>query len=130
ERRDAFGWLIEQHEPRIAHQRARDREHLLLAAAHAAARALAHFGQVWKELEQSLRRPAVRTAAPDVQVFQHRELREDAPVLRHPTDAEARDLVGLEAHEIVAVIAHVAPAPADETHDRLHRRGLARAVAA
>ena len=36
--RDALGWLIEQNDERIAHERARDGEHLLLAAAHARGR--------------------------------------------------------------------------------------------
>ena len=48
DRRDAFGRLVEQHQQRIAHQRARDRQHLLLAAAHVAAGPVGHLGRDWE----------------------------------------------------------------------------------
>ena len=49
--------LIEQDAGRIAHQRARDRQHLLLAAGHAPAGPIAHAAEVREQLEQALRRP-------------------------------------------------------------------------
>src|SRR6185369_4149457 len=49
QRRDAFRRLVEEDEVRVAHQRARDREHLLLAAAHPAAGAVGHRGEVGEQ---------------------------------------------------------------------------------
>ena len=60
ERRDALRRLVEQNKQRIAHQRARDGEHLLFAAAHARAGRCAHLGEVWEKLEQRFRRPGRR----------------------------------------------------------------------
>ena len=46
--RNPLGGLVEQHEQGVAHQRAGDREHLLLASAHFAAATAAHFSKVRK----------------------------------------------------------------------------------
>src|SRR5439155_20511218 len=127
------GRLIEQHHARIAHERACHGEHLLLAAAHAPAGALAHFGQVRKQLEDPLFAPrwaAVRRAAADIEVLAHAEVGENAAIFRHPAQAEPRDLEGLKAQELRAVEAHATGAAPDETHDRLHGGALAGAVAA
>ncbi len=48
-RSDAFGRLIEHHQQRVAHQGARHGKHLLLAARHVRAAALAHFREIGKE---------------------------------------------------------------------------------
>ncbi len=96
-RRDALGRLVEQHQQRVAHQRARHRQHLLLAAAHVRAEPVGHAAEVGKQLEQLRGRPRRRgpavgklraAAAADVEIFQHRQVGEDAPVLRH--EAERR----------------------------------------
>src|SRR6185312_474236 len=52
--REALERLIEQDRARIAHERARDRQHLLLAARHLPAAPLAHAPEVGKELEELL----------------------------------------------------------------------------
>ena len=57
DRRDAFGGLVEQHQQRIAHQRASDRQHLLLTAAHMGAAAVGHAAEIGKDREQLFRRP-------------------------------------------------------------------------
>ena len=46
DRSNPFGWLVKKDELRIAHQRPRNGEHLLFAAAHVAAAAVAHFGEI------------------------------------------------------------------------------------
>ncbi len=112
QRRDAFRGLVEQHQQRIAHQRARDREHLLFAAAHPAARPVGHFGEIGKQREQPLRRPqrrrrAVgklpRRLAADVEILQHRQVGEDAPVLGREAEAEPRDLEGAQPGDVGAL---------------------------
>ena len=45
-------------------------------------------------------------------------------------EAEARDLVGLAAHQVLAEELRLARAPRHQRHERLHRGALARAVAA
>src|SRR5207253_4759508 len=105
----------------------------LLAAAHASAGALAELGEVREKLEQPLRGPrrtAVGGAPPDVEVLEDAQLGEDAPVFRHPAQAEARDLEGLQPQELLAGEAHAAGAAPNEAHDRLHGGRLAGAVAA
>ena len=62
QRRDAFRRLVEQHEVRIAHQRARDGQHLLLAAAHAAARPVGHRRRGWERARRAC--PRVHAGAP------------------------------------------------------------------
>jgi hypothetical protein len=59
-RRQPFRGLVEQHQRRIAHQRARDGQHLLLAAAHAPARAVAHLAEIGKQREQLFAGPVRR----------------------------------------------------------------------
>src|SRR5688500_15932057 len=132
-RRDAFRGLVEQHHERVAHQRARHREHLLLPAAHAPARPMAHLGEVGEQAEGLLRSPVharARRAAADLQVLHHRKLGDDAPVFGHPAQTEPRGLVGLERQEVVLHEAQRAAAPGHEPHDGLQRGALAGAVAA
>ncbi len=98
--RDALGGLVQQHQERIAHQRARHGEHLLLAAAHPPAQPVAHLAQVGKDAEQLLRRPGgaplARRLAAHFEILQHRELAEDAPVLGHIAQPQPRDLERLQ----------------------------------
>ena len=133
-RGEALGGLVEQHRLGIAHQRARDGEHLLLAARHGRGAPAPHLGEVREDREQPLRRPgraAVgRRAAPDLQILVDGEVGEDAPVLRHVAEAEPRDAEGGRPAMSCAVEAHAPPRSADQAHDGLQRGGLAGAVAA
>ena len=95
-RRQALARLVEQHEAGRAEQGARDRDHLHLAA-----------GQVLRIRAPPDNRAARRSRTPpsslhgaearrldgDREVARDRQRREDAPVVRHPADAAARDLV-------------------------------------
>ena len=63
---------------------------------------MAHFGEVRKQPEQSVRCPRRRRAAvlesprrlqADIQILQHRQACKDAAIFRRETDAEPRDLV-------------------------------------
>ena len=113
-------------EERIAHERARDRQHLLLAAAHAAAEAVTQFGEIGKQPEQSLRRPRRRRRPsakrrggwrPDVEIFQNREIGKDAAVLRREAHAQAGDLERLERGNVASAEAHRAASPRQQPHD-------------
>ena len=97
-RRQAGGRLVEQQQPRLRHQRAADRAHLLLAARHGAgelAAALAQAGeQVVDEIEALAElRPRGGDEGAHAQVVLHRHAREQAAVLRHVRDAEFDDAV-------------------------------------
>ena len=109
DRRNAFGWLVKQDDQRIAHQRARDGEHLLFAAAHVAAAPVAQFGEVGEEFKHGLhgpgrRRRAVRGFAwrphADVEIFQDGQVGENAAVFRGKADAEPGNFERLERRDV------------------------------
>jgi hypothetical protein len=106
----------------------------LLAAGHARAASLAQRDERGKEREQPLvgpGRPCGAGCLPaDFQVLGHREIGEDAPVFRHVAHAEARHLVGMQLTQVAAVEHDFAGGSGHQSHDRLERGGLARAVAA
>jgi hypothetical protein len=92
-RRNAFGRFIEQHDQRIAHQRARDGQHLLLAAAHATTEAMAHLAEVWKQPEQGVGRPPRRRAAV---LESPRRLQADVKILQHGEAGKMRRSSGVK----------------------------------
>src|ERR1019366_2113184 len=98
ERRHPFRRLIEQHQIRVAHQRAGHGEHLLLAAAHAPARPVGHRAEIGEKSVEPLGCPLGRAVAGrlarDGKVLAHREVGEDAPVFRHPAEPEPAATVG------------------------------------
>ena len=94
QRREPFRRLVEQQQLGIAHQGAADGQHLLLAAGEVAALPVGQLAQLREQREHRVDRPAARPAGGarrHVEVLPHRELGEDAPVLRHEADAGARD---------------------------------------
>ena len=99
ERSQPEGGLVQQHQPRAQHQRAADRQHLLLAAGQGA-RLLAHArledGKVFKHHGQvALRRRLVLARiGSHPQVFTDAQIGESAAALRHVPDAEADDVLG------------------------------------
>jgi hypothetical protein len=131
--RQALRRLVEQQELGIAHQRAGDGQHLLLAAGQHAAAAVADLGQVGKEREHLLLAPGRAAvgadAAGDIEILPHRELGEDAPVFRHEADAEPTDAVRAHMGDVAALPHHTSAAGRREAHDRAHGRGLAHAIA-
>src|SRR5436190_10267569 len=133
QRRDAFARLVEEDEVGVAHQRARDRQHLLLAAAHAAAGTVGHRREVGKQRVQLVlgpgRRAVARRLTRDREVLAHAQVGEDAAVLRHPAEAETADAVRRQRRDVGAAKDDAATPARHQSHDRLHRRRLAGAVA-
>ena len=125
--------LVEQDQRRVAHQGARDRQHLLLAAAHAAAWPVAHFAEVRKQREQLFARPMRRVRPPrlaaDLEVFLHRQFGEDAPLFRHIAKPAAYDRVRRLVRDVLAFEDDAAGALLDQADDRAKGRRLAGAVA-
>ncbi len=117
ERREAFGRLVEDQQARVGHQRAADREHLLLAARELLAAVAEPLGQAREGREHAVERPArARPSAPAArrhhEVLAHREVREDAAAFRHVADAEPRDLLGRAPVDVAALRCDVPPAGA------------------
>ena len=128
-----FRRLVEQHQRRIAHQRARDRQHLLLAAAHAPAGTVAHLAEIGKQREQLFARPVRRVRplrlAADFEIFLDRQVGEDAPLLRHVAEPAAHDRMRRLARDVLAFEHDAARALLDQADDGAEGRRLAGAVA-
>src|SRR6266481_2657451 len=133
-RREPLGWLVHQQHARIAHERASDREHLLLATGERARDLGVALGKAGKKLKDAPDGPA-RVAAVLArlgrhhQIFTHRERTKHAPPLRDEANAFARDHVGRKACDILAVKPDRALSRLEEAHDRRHAGRLAGAVA-
>jgi len=134
-RHQPLGGLIEQDDLGLEHHRARDREHLLLAARERPARLVAPLpqdGEVGVHLlEQRLatggRDPG--TVEPGSQIFEHREQAEDPSLLRHPGDAEPGQPVRRHALQVASFEGDPAGGAPRHPHDGLERRRLAHTVA-
>src|SRR5215510_6501475 len=130
--------LVDQQQLRLAHERARDREHLSLAAGQEARKAAAQVGEAGEELKRCLlAAPPVGAAEPDrgAQVFRHREIWKYLVSLRHQHDAAARDLMRRPVVDPLALerdrsFGHARVVDAEKARDRAQRRGLARAIGA
>ena len=101
-RREPQRRLVEQQQLRAGHQRAADRDHLLLAAGEQPGGLGAPLAQAREQVEHGLElAPALRAAgqrhAARAQVLLDRQPREDAPALGHLDDARAHDLGGRRA---------------------------------
>src|ERR1700727_4040356 len=132
--RKAFGWLVEHEKRGIAHQRARNGEHLLLAARHARASASSQLTQVRKDGEEPFRRPGgsvwARRLPADLQVFLDRQIGEDPTVFRYIAKPAPHDLVSGALRNVLAIKYDRAAAPSHKPQDGAERRRLTRAVAA
>src|SRR5260221_3313778 len=97
QRRQALRGLVEDEHPRIGHQRAPDRKHLLLAAGELAAEVPAPLGELREEREYARQRPRLGSArAPGRgrhQVLTHREVGKNPPPFRYQTEARLRHTV-------------------------------------
>ena len=134
DRRKTHRWLVEQQQPRLCHQRAADREHLLLAAGQRAGRRLPHRIEHRKQGEDArkLRFQIGVAARPgaEPQIVLDRQRREHLPPFRHLRDAERHPPVRGQSLDRLAVEADRAAG------DRLHagngaqQRRLAGAVGA
>ena len=79
-------------------------------------------------LQGPRRVPGSSRTPTDLEVLPDREVREDAPVLRHVSDAGSRDQIRRKSHKIRAVEDHVPGARGCDPHDRLQRGRLPGAV--
>ena len=93
DRREALGRLVEQHELGIEHQRAGDRQHLLLAAGELVAEVGAALLEAREHLVGPRHGPGARTGD-GRQVLLDGQRLEDVALLRHPADPGERALVG------------------------------------
>ena len=103
-RRQALGRLVDHHQVGIAHQRAAQRQHLLLAAGQHAGRRVGALAQHREQLEHVVEAPAallVRAFMPSSRFWRTVSVGKDVAVLRHVAEAAARDRVGLQAGELL-----------------------------
>ena len=101
--REPFGRLVHDQEARIGDQRARDRQHLLLAAGELAAAIVLALGQARECVVDALDRPrAAPHARGHAQMLVDGERAPQPPALRHVADAEPGDLRRLQRQQILA----------------------------
>ena len=130
-RRKTLGRLVHDQELRIRHQRARNRQHLLLAAGELRAAVVATLGQAGEGVVDALGGPGAALARlRHSQVLVDRQRAPQPPSLRNVANAKASNSRGSKTHELLAAHADRAARSADETHDRLAKGRLAHAVAA
>src|SRR6266478_1389531 len=128
-RGQALRRLVEEEHPRVAHQGAGHREHLLLAAREAAGPARRQLPELGEELVDPGRAPGPLALLAHHEVLRHGQIAEDAPLLGHVAHPEPTDLVGRTAGDLAAVEADAAAGDLDQPHDRLERGRLAGPVA-
>ena len=134
DRREALGRLVHHQQLRVEEQRARNREHLLLAARELSPAISSSFQKTGENLVDALHGPGP-FAGHQTQMLVYRERWPDSPALRHVADALVGNDVGREAEDFFAVQLHAACRGtssycADQAGDRVAQRGLAHAVAA
>ena len=91
--REALRRLVDEEQPVLVHERARERDHLLLAAREGAGLLLGALDELGEELGDD-RAVGGAAALGEPQVLLDRELAEDLAVLRHVGDALLHDAVG------------------------------------
>src|SRR4051794_18556505 len=138
QRRQAHRGLVHQDHLRARHQRAADREHLLLAAGKIAGKpgALFQAREIAKdhiEIGSDLAVPAGEGA--ELEVFQRGHIGDDAPAFHYLEDAAADDLVGIDAVDALALEQDLAARDfavlgLEQPGDRLQRRRFAGAIGA
>src|SRR5580658_3335765 len=129
--RQTLGRLVDHNEIGIAHQRAADGEHLLLAARQHAGRGIGALAELGEEAVAILEAPARRLASAldaEQQILRHGQRREDGAVLGYIAEPEMGDLIGLEAGDRPALEGDRALGR-HAAHDGLQRRRAADAVA-
>src|SRR4051812_27645722 len=105
--RQALERLVEQQHPHIAGQRARHRDHLLLATGKIIRRAFEPLANAWKVFVDALPGPVHAMAGlplqpAELQILLDAHAREQAAALRHIADAEPRILRRRIADQLVA----------------------------
>src|SRR5438876_6388965 len=128
ERGEALERLVHQQQRGIAHQRAADGEHLLLAAGDLVALVGAPLCEAREQVVDALERPAPGTGG-DAEIFLDAERREDLALLRHEADAEPRALVDRQATDGFLGKENFPRVESGMAHDGCEQGGLADAVA-
>ena len=131
--------LVDQQDARVEHQRARQRQHLLLAAAHRAGELVAPFFQAIEhavtEVEIACHFGARgRAERAEQEILLDGELGKQPPPLRHQRNAEIDDFFRRAADQIVLLAVDLGDdrsgARPHHAHDTFHQRRLAVAVGA
>ena len=132
-RREPHRRLVEQQEPRVAHQRAAHRQHLLLPAREIAGRQRAPLLQRREQIVDALQRVVIlRMAAvgAELEIVLHRERREHLARLRHLGDAARDTRMRRQPVDILTVELDTAARLRLHARNHPHQRGLAGAVVA
>ena len=125
-----FERLVEQHDLGIAHERPRDREHLLLAAGKVRPAAVATLLEAREHLVDAVERPTVwRSQSGEHEILLDVEAAEDAALLVNELHAGFRDRVARQPDQLRTVEFDRARARPHDPHQALQRRRLARAIA-
>src|ERR1700678_339403 len=112
-------------------QRARDRQHLLLAAGELASAIILALGEAREGVVDALDRPrATAHARGHAQMLVDGERTPQTPPLRYVADAEPGDLRRLQRQQVLAAYADGTAGRAHQPHDGLAQRRLAHAVTA
>ena len=125
--------LVEEQELGLGHQRAADREHLLLTAGHRARLLLLAFLQAREQVEDAVHvlgdaGLVLAQVGPEVEVLTHGHALEALAALRRLRDPERDDLLGRGPRDLLAHELDRARAWRREPGDRAQRRGLPGAV--
>jgi hypothetical protein len=125
-----IGRLVEQEQPRPGPEDPADGQHLLLPAGKLRALAPEALLEIREQLEDRVdgETPGSHLGRQE-QVLLDVQTREDPALLWTEGQAETRDAMARQSDQFVAVEADGPPALRDDTHDRLHSRRLAGAVA-
>ena len=125
---------VADQKPRVGHQGAGDRQHLLLAPRELTAHVSPPFGQLWKQLEDFLTAPWIGVAGAVgggcQQVFIDTQVREYLSSLGHQPDTGLRHLVGRQVADGPPLEVDFSRMGRHHAHDSVNGRGLAHAVAA
>src|SRR5665213_2791518 len=133
-RREAERHLVDQQHLRARHQRARDRDLLLLAAREPAGEVAVPFAQPRQQLQHPLEigvdLAVVAQVRAHPQVLFDRERAEQPPPLRHLQHARAHDAIGFEPGQRPFTVANAAAPRRDDTADGAEQRRFPGAVGA
>ncbi|EKD96830.1 MAG: hypothetical protein ACD_23C01236G0003 [uncultured bacterium] len=102
---------------------------MLLSTGELTAAVFAPLLQAREDAVHVVQLPGRLLALPQQQVFFHRQQLEDAPVLRHQTNATPGDRIGFNALHGFSAKAHDALRGRHHAHDAFQRGGFAGAVA-
>ena len=112
--RKSFGRFVENDEPRIGHQRAADRQHLLLATGKEIGHRACTFGEPRKECKYFCERPRIGRAGAigrgGEQIFARGQIWKDLAPFRHQSEAKLGNAVGGKPVDLHAVETDVAGA--------------------